>query len=505
MSCKVLRRKQFPRIIHFKGQVRSGNSLNDMSTRKSLFFSFLDRYASLAISVVSSMVIARLLTPAEIGVFSVTMVLLMFVTTFRDMGAGQYLVQEKDLTTERIRAVWAVQLGLGLGLACLVLLASYPVALFYKEPRMRDIMLVVALNYAINPFGSLTYAWLMREMRFESVAMMRFSAGLSGALVTTWLAWKNYGPISLAFGSLASTFTNALMAIYFRPKFFPWMPGLGEIWRVLEFGSKLTFTSLINVISGSAPELLLGKLQNLTAAGLYSRSVGLVLMFYRLFVDAVVAVCLPWFAKQSRDKGSFAVPFLKATAYITAFGWSFCLAVIFLAHPIIRVAYGNQWDQSVDLARILAFAIGVGVPAALCQTALLASGAITTVARLTIISALQNIIFVTIGASHSLAGVGFAIILSTAVGTAIYLRATFRHIGIPLNEMLRTLLQSAAVALLAAIGPALALWLYGPYPETFVMPLVLGGLVGLTGFVAGILLFQHPLKEEIMAIWSKIN
>ena len=90
-----------------------------MSTRKSLFFSFLDRYASLAISVVASMVIARLLTPAEIGVFSVTMVLLMFVATFRDMGAGQYLVQEKELTTERIRAVWAVQLGLGLGLACL--------------------------------------------------------------------------------------------------------------------------------------------------------------------------------------------------------------------------------------------------------------------------------------------------------------------------------------------------------------------------------------------------
>ena len=122
------------------------------------------------------MVIARVLTPAEIGVYSVTIVLLMFVSTVRDMGAGQYLVQEKELTTERIRAVWAVQLGLGLGLAGLVILVSYPVSVFYGEPRMQNIMLVVALNYAINPFGSLTYAWLMREMRFESVALMRFSA-----------------------------------------------------------------------------------------------------------------------------------------------------------------------------------------------------------------------------------------------------------------------------------------------------------------------------------------
>ena len=72
------------------------------------------------------------------------MVLLMFVATVRDMGAGQYLVQERELTIERIRAVWAVKLGLGLALAGVVLLASYPVALFYKEPRMRDIMLVVS-------------------------------------------------------------------------------------------------------------------------------------------------------------------------------------------------------------------------------------------------------------------------------------------------------------------------------------------------------------------------
>ena len=185
------------------------------------------------------MVIARLLTPSELGVFSVAMVLLMFVSTVRDMGTGQYLVQEKNLTTERIRAVWAVQLGLGLTLACLVLVASYPVAAFYKEPRMLDIMLVVAFNYAVNPFGSLTYAWLMREMRFESIALMRFSATLGGAFVSIWLAWKGYGPISLAFGSLASTLTNALLAIYFRPKSFPWLPGVGEIKRVLVFGSRL--------------------------------------------------------------------------------------------------------------------------------------------------------------------------------------------------------------------------------------------------------------------------
>lgn len=289
-----------------------------MSTRKSLFFSFLDRYAGLAISVVSSMVIARLLTPSEIGVFSVTMVLLMFVATVRDMGEGQYMVQEKELTVERIRAVWAVQLGLGLGLACVVLLASYPVAVFYKEPRMREIMLVVALNYVINPFGSLTHAWLMREMRFETSALIRFSGGLCGALVATWMAWKNYGPISLAFGSLASTAVGAMMAIYFRPKFFPWLPGVGEIKRVLVFGSQLTASSIVAIMSNGAPELLLGKLQDLTATGLYSRSNGLVQMFKGWcrcltgFLWMLWALCAyPGLPGSPENRGGLSTPFSR--------------------------------------------------------------------------------------------------------------------------------------------------------------------------------------------------
>nr|WP_315429222.1 lipopolysaccharide biosynthesis protein [uncultured Albidiferax sp.] len=476
-----------------------------MSTRKSLFFSFLDRYASLAISVGSSMVIARLLTPAEIGVFSVTMVLLTLVASVRDMGAGQYLVQERELTTERIRAVWAVQLGLGVGLACLVVLASYPVSLFYKEPRMRDIMLVIALNYAINPFGSLTYAWLMREMRFESVALMRFSSALLGALVSMVLAWQGHGPISLAFGSLTATIVGALMASHYRPKSFPWMPGLGEVRRVLSFGSKLTVSSIIGVVSGGAPELLLGKLQSLTAAGLYSRSNGLVQMFNRLVIDAVGSVCLPWFAKQSREEGDFIAPFLKATAYVTVVGWSFCVVIICLAHPIVRVLYGTQWDQSVDLARYLSVAIAFSVPASLCNIALLSSGAVAKIARLTVVNALQTVAFVALGAWHGLVALSLAVIVAAAISAAYALHVTAKHLKLPLRGLLHAARLSGQVALLTAVGPVLVVSEFGLYPETSLLPLALGGASALLGFVAGVIAFKHPLQEELLSIWARIK
>ena len=133
---------------------------------------------------------------------------------------------------------------------------------------------------------------------------------------------------------------------------------------------------------------------------------------------------------------------------------------------------------------------------------MLYSGAVAIVARVTIFSALQSAVFVALGAWQGLIALGLALIVSSAVSAAIWLRATARYLGLPLRGLLRTLRQSAAVAMLSAIGPAFALWMYGPYPDGIVMPLVLGGVGGLVGFVAGIMIIHHPLEEEIMTIWS---
>lgn len=476
-----------------------------MRTRKSLVFSFLDRYASLAIVVVSSMLVARLLTPEEIGIFSVTMVLLTFVSTLRDMGAGQYLVQEKELTHARIRAVWAVQLGLGVGLAGFVLIASRPIAMFYNEPRMHDILLVVALNYLVNPFGSLTYAWLMREMRFDNLAMMRFVSALVGASVSAILAWQGFGPISLAWGSLATTTANASLAVYYRPKDFPWFPGISEIRRVLAFGSQLTFSSIVTVAYQSVPELLIGKLQGLTAAGYYSRASGLVQMFHRLFVDAVGAVCLPWFAKHAREQGGMVEPFLKATSYVTAFGWSFCFFVLALAHPLMIALYGGQWHEAVDATRLLAVAMAFLVPASLCPTAMMSAGAARQLGQATLASALQSVVWAAVGASYGLTGLASAMIMSALFSSLIWVFISSRKLNFTVWTMCRSLWKSMAVALASAIGPFAALMLFGRSPEALAMPLAVGTIGALLGFLLGIFAVSHPLKEEILSVWDRLS
>lgn len=476
-----------------------------MSTRKALAFSFLDRYSGLVLSIVSSMAIARLLSPAEVGVFSIAMVLLGYLSSLRDFGAGQYLLQEKQLTNDRVRATWTVQLGLGIAFSVIVFIASGPVAQFYNEPRMRDIMHILALNFAISPFGSLTYAWLMREMRFESLAVMRFCGTLSGACTSVGLAWWGWGPISLAYGSLVATVVNALIAIRFRPATFPWLPGFAEVRRVLSFGGKITMTTVINTVAGSTAELVLGKVHGMAATGMYSRAQGLAAMFHRLVMDATNSVALPMFAKQAREQTSPVESFLRATAYITAIGWAFFLGMLFLAHPVVRLLYGDQWDGAVNVVRLLAVASMIGLPAAMCSVAMTGSGAIRSVVQVTVINATHYIACVALGASFGLLQVGVALIVTNAISMTVWLRFAKRTLRFPWADFYRTLFRSACVAGASAIFPLSAFVWFGPRPDSILAPLALAIPGSVALFVFSLLALHHPLGAEVLRVYERLK
>lgn len=172
-----------------------------MSTRRALLFSFVDRYSGMFLSIVSSMVLARMLTPADIGVFSVASAPPDPGKRRARHGRGPEPCQAKQLDNDQIRAVWTIQVAVGLLLAVVVAGLAIPAAAFYREPRMTPVLLVMAGTFLINPEGAITYAMLMRQMRFQQVAVMRFCANLAGFIVSLYLAFREWGPMSLAVGA----------------------------------------------------------------------------------------------------------------------------------------------------------------------------------------------------------------------------------------------------------------------------------------------------------------
>lgn len=72
--------------------------------RRALLFSFLTRYGGMLIGLASTMIVARLLTPDQIGTFAIASAIVMVISEFRLLGAGMYLVRESEMTEEKVRA-----------------------------------------------------------------------------------------------------------------------------------------------------------------------------------------------------------------------------------------------------------------------------------------------------------------------------------------------------------------------------------------------------------------
>ncbi len=473
-----------------------------MSIRKSLLTTCIDRYVSLAINIGSTVVLARLLTPNEVGAFSVAMVLISVMSMMRQMGAGQYLVQEKELTEDRIRAVWSVQLGVGLLLSLVVAGMAVPASHLYGDARIRDILFVLAANFAVTPFGSVTCVWLTREMRFGPLALMNFAYAASGAAVSIFLAWKGHGAISLAWGNLAGTVANALTAMCFRPRNYPWLPGRREVRRVLAFGARVSSSSLADTLARGAPEFLLGKLQDLTSAGFFSRANGLVSLFHRLVFDVVSSVAASAFAKQSRESRDVRTPFLLGIAHVTVLCWSFIGVVILLAPMLIRLLYGPQWESSIELVRWLGGALIFSAPAALCTAALTGLGQARLVLRASLFSSAVALPLFIAAGFHGMQAMSAAVLVASILSTAYWLRSTRKILGFSWAELAAHCRHSALVAVATAIPPALVITLWGSAPGQTLTTLSLGVAGAAAGFLAALVQQGHPLFHELQRILS---
>lgn len=469
-----------------------------MSTRRAFTYSFVDRYAALIIHTGSAMVIARLLTPAEIGVYSLTMVLLGFIATFRDLGAGQYLVQKKDLTTDHVRSTWAVQLGLGLLFATVIAGASVPVAHFYDEARMTPIMLILAFNFAITPFQALPYAWLTRDMKFGTLATIRVTGAVAQATFAIGLAWLDYGPISLAWANLAATVAGILLAASIVGSRLPWRPRFSGVRQVISFGGRLTGVSFLTTIRNASPELFLGKLQGMTETGLFSRGQGLVAMFERLVMDAVNAVSFPMYAKATREGSDVTSTFLRAAGLITVLGWSFLVCLGLLAFPLVRVLYGDQWDAAVDPTRWLAVAMLFAVPAHVCMVPMMATGAVGQVLRVATVTTCISVACAGIGAAFGLLALSRMMLPAAAISSLLWLYAAKKHVAFRWRDLLRMLGKSALCALAAGAVPLATSLAFGWRSTEFLATLLIAVPGAVAGFAGTAFLTRHPIWDEGM-------
>ena len=176
---------------------------NTFTGRKAIGISFATQYVELGIQFVSVMVLARILSPSEIGTFSVAAMLMTMLHTFRDFGVIQYIIQERELDRDKLSSVMGVAILLALAIAGVMALLSVPVAQFYANQALRDVMLVMAASFAISPFGSVVLGVLRREGRLDAIFYVKTFAALCQVSVGIFQGESRLVKDNIALGGFA--------------------------------------------------------------------------------------------------------------------------------------------------------------------------------------------------------------------------------------------------------------------------------------------------------------
>jgi O-antigen/teichoic acid export membrane protein len=219
----------------------------------------------------------------------------------------------------------------------------------------------------------------------------------------------------------------------------------------------------------------------------------------------MVPVAMSHFAKEARESRDAARPFLVGVSYITALSWSFAAGIALLAHPIIRLLYGPQWDASVDVARLLGLAMAFAAILPLCLAVLVGTGQAVRLLQATALCAASTLALVWIGSRYGLIALGVALVIDAAIGATVWLAFTRHVLHFEWRDLWHRLTRSFAVAAIAAVGPALACLSYGPYPEELAMPLFIGTAGGVLGLLAGLRMTGHPLDAEVRKLLPRLR
>ncbi len=134
--------------------------------RRGLFFSLIERYAGFAISFLSIMLLSRLLTPTETGLYSIAAAFINIAQSLRTFGVYTYILQEVELTAEKVGSAVGVSLLIACGLVVVFCLAAHPLAAFYKNAGLMVLIYILSMNFALVAYAAVGHGILTGRCAF---------------------------------------------------------------------------------------------------------------------------------------------------------------------------------------------------------------------------------------------------------------------------------------------------------------------------------------------------
>jgi lipopolysaccharide exporter len=311
-------------------------------------FKLIDRGVGLA----STIVLARLLAPADFGLIAIAMMLIGALQLLFAFNFDVHLIQSAKAGRDQFDTVWTFNLIFGAACAVLLSALAHAVSRFYHEPRLEAVVYTLAFGCFAAGFSNIGPVIFRREMRFDREFKFMLGKRLAPVLVTIPIAIWLHSYWALAIGQLAGTLASVLLSYQvsdYRPKFS--LKARSELFHASKW---LFINNMLQFLNGRAAEFVIGKFAGVAGLGVYTISSEIATLPTTELVAPINRAAFPGYSRLAHDIDQLRNSFLGVISAIALFALPAGIGIVVVADLMVPAVLGAKWLTAIPLIQVLA-------------------------------------------------------------------------------------------------------------------------------------------------------
>ena len=468
-----------------------------MSIRRNLAFAFGGNFGFFVIQFAASLVVARLLSPSEMGVYAASMAMVYILNGVLNVGLMSYVVREKEMPPEKLGTVLALTLAQSAIMAGGLYVAASLVGLLARDARVTESLRILCISAAMLPMIATFQGVRQRRMDFGLSSLVTIVNVSVAAAATIGLAYAGFSYRAQPWANNLGNVVAVVMALIVQRRELKVRLSFAYWRAIMKYGTSIVGASMILNITNRLPDVLLTRAAGAPATGLYNRGAGLIDIFNNAIVRSVQRVLASQMAADRRAGHGIGGVYGRMTRTMTGLLWPFFAIVAVLSGPIINLLYGPRWLPAAPVLSIIAVAAALNAAVVSRAEVLISVGRERQLPRNEAIRGSIGVALFWAGAHFGLIWAALTRIVDSLIAILLYSPGIHAATGLSWGEMGRAYLRSSAVALAAAAPAVIAMQMAG-WPNT--LPLIeLAALLlaGGVAWLAALFVFRHELGGEV--------
>lgn len=321
----------------------------------SVFWKLSERLAAKLVSLVVSIILARLLTPSDYSVVGIVSIFFVFANVFISGGFNTALIQKKEVGVNDYCSVLYISMSIATLMYIILFFSAPKISSLYNQEILTPVIRIMGITLFINAFKSILCAYTSRELNFKSFFMATIVGTIISAVIGIGMAYYGFGPWALVAQQMSNSFIDTLI-LFFTTKFkFVYKFAFQNIKQLFNFGWKIFVSNIISVIYDEINPLVIGLKFNAVDLSFYTKGRTFPHLINTTLGDTFSAVLFPAMSKIQDNKAimlQYTRRFLKLSSFLV---FPAMIGFCAIADTFVLTVLTSKWLPSVFYIRVFCF------------------------------------------------------------------------------------------------------------------------------------------------------